>query len=142
MLKPIFLSDSFYADYSDCPEIEQKNTRPYICVQIIIDGILWAVPLRSHIRHGYALWTNKQNCCGLDFTKAVVIASPNEYISSVRPRIRDDEFQVLKKTSDHLVRQKMQKYIHAYKKAKEHPTATGSKEILSYSTLQYFEEYI
>ena len=40
-----------------------------VCVQI--GGVLFAVPMRSHIKHKYALWADKENHCGVDFSKAV-----------------------------------------------------------------------
>ena len=59
MLKPVFLTQNFYTDYAHCPEIEKKDTRPYVRVQIQIDGVLWAIPLRSHISHEHVSWTDK-----------------------------------------------------------------------------------
>ena len=90
MLNAVFLTEKFYVAYSNCPEIEQKNTRPYIMVKVLIKGVLWAIPLRSHIKHGFVLWTDKNNGCGIDFTKAVVIAKPQEYISATKPHIRSE----------------------------------------------------
>lgn len=142
MLNVVFLTEQFYAAYCGCPEIEQKSTRPYIRVQVLINGVLWAIPLRSHIRHDYAIWTDKQNGCGLDFTKAVVIEKPAEYISGIKPHIRPDEFKVLKRIDNHAVIQKLQQYIKTYKKAKEHLDVERNKRLVQYSTLQYFEGYL
>lgn len=36
-------------------------------------GLVFALPLRSHIKHKYAYITDKINKCGIDFSKAVVI---------------------------------------------------------------------
>ena len=38
-----------------------------------INNVLFAIPLRSHINHPFVLWTDKENHCGLDFSKAVKI---------------------------------------------------------------------
>ena len=51
MLNVIFLTEKFYRRYKDCPEIEQKTSRPYIRVGVLIDGVLWAIPMRSNINH-------------------------------------------------------------------------------------------
>ena len=142
MLNVVFLTEKFYAAYSGCHEIEQKDTRPYIRVQVLINGVLWAIPLRSHIKHGYALWTDKENGCGLDFTKAVVIEKPTEYISNKKPYVRDNEFKVIKRIDPHIVTQKLQQYIKTYKKAKSHLEIKRNKDIVQCSTLQYFEKYI
>lgn len=142
MLKLIFLTEKFYRDYSSCTEIEQKPSRPYIRVGIFVGGVLWAVPLRSHISHTYALWTDKENRCGIDFSKAVVIERPGEYISAAIPHMRPNEFDELKKINAYTVEQKLQHFIKVYKKAKLHPELPRNKSILKYSTLQYFEKYI
>ena len=66
----------FYLAYppEDYPEMEQKHNRPYIQVYVEIKGIQYAIPLRSDIHHPHVLWTDKKNHCGVDFSKAVVIA--------------------------------------------------------------------
>ena len=69
------MSEEFYLAYppEDYPEIEQKHKWPYIQVYLEIEGIQYAIPLRSDINHPHVLWTNKNNHCGVDFSKAVVI---------------------------------------------------------------------
>lgn len=142
MLKLVFLTKEFYDAHANCPQIEKKDTRPYIRVQVLINGVLWAIPMRSNINHEYAIWTDKENKCGIDFTKAVVIKDPNAYIATDRPYVRKNEFEVLKTIDQHTVIQKLQKHIKDYKKAKEHPKIKRNKNILAFSTLQYFEDYI
>lgn len=142
MVKIVFLTDKFYEAYKDCPEIEQKPTRPYIRIGVLIDGILWAVPLRSHINHDYVIWTDKENGCGMDFSKAVVIENPAEYISTAKPYMRPAEFEVLKNINAHTIEQKMRSYIKTYKKAKQHIDISRNRNIVQFSTLQYFEKYI
>lgn len=142
MLKPVFLTQDFYNDYAHCSEIEKKDTRPYIRIQIQIDGVLWAIPLRSNIGHEHVIWTDKENGCGIDFSKAVVINKPDEYISSKKVFMRQNEFAVLKRINKYTVVQKMQQYIKAYQDAKEHPEIRRNKQLLEFSTLQYFEEYL
>lgn len=142
MLKLVFLTKEFYVAYKDCPELEQKESRPYVRLLIVIDGVLWGIPLRSHIRHNNAIWTDKSNGCGLDLTKAVVINNPAQYISPVKPHIREEEFKALKQINEHFVAQKMSKYIKEYKKAKKHLEVRRNRDIVRFSTLQYFEKYI
>ena len=142
MLKPVFLTQDFYNDYAHCSEIEKKDTRPYVRIQIQIDGILWAIPLRSHINHEHVIWTDKENACGIDFSKAVVVNRPDAYISGKKVYMRPNEFAVLKRINKHTVVQKMQQYIKVYQDAKEHPDIGRNKQLLKFSTLQYFEEYL
>jgi protein AbiQ len=142
MLKPVFLTQDFYNDYAHCSEIEKKDTRPYVRIQIQIDGVLWAIPLRSHISHEHVIWTDKENACGIDFSKAVVVSRPDAYISDKKVYMRPNEFAVLKRINKYDVVQKMQQYIRAYQDAKEHPDIGRNKQLLKFSTLQYFEEYL
>lgn len=142
MVKIIFLTEKFYNTYSSCSEIERKETRPYIRISITIDGVLWAVPLRSHISHKYVIWTDKANGCGIDFSKAVVIEKPDEYISSVKPHIRPAEFEILKNINNYTVEQKLRSYIKTYKRAKQNIDQPRNRKIVECSALQYFEQYL
>lgn len=142
MLKFIFLSDKFYRDHAGCSEIEQKKNRPYIQVEVVVDGVLFGVPLRSNIKHPHVLWTDKANQCGVDFSKAVVISDRANYIdTSATPYIRPNEFQALK-GKEFIIEQRLRKYISDYKKAKLRPDLERNRLLLKYSTLQYFEDYI
>lgn len=142
LMKLVFLSAEFYKDYADCSEIEQKPTRPYIRIGVLINGVLWAVPFRSNIRHEHVIWTNEAKRCGMDFSKAVVIVDPERYIDSAVPHLRGEEFTVLKTINAHAIEVKMAQFIGTYKKAKRAPNVPRNKRLLTYSTLQYFEEYI
>jgi len=142
LVKLVFLTEKFYKRYEKCTEIEQKDYRPYIRIEVVINGVVWAVPLRSNINHDCAIWTDKENKCGIDVTKAVVIEKPTQYISNIRPYVRPNEFKVLKQIDEHRIVLKLQQHIKEYKKAKTHPDIPRNKKLLSYSTLQYFEKYI
>ena len=143
MLKPVFLTPRFYSDYANCPEIEQKPLRPYIRVQIKVNGVLWALPLLSNISHEYAVFTDRKNRCGIDLTKAVVISSPSLYIdSSSRPYLRPNEHAALKSISEYHLTHRFLRYISDYKDALLHPNARHNQSILRFSTLQYFEQYL
>lgn len=142
MLNIAFLTKKFFSDYDGCDEIRTKDMRPYICIHVEVDGVLWAIPLRSHISHEHVIWTDKENGCGIDFSKAVAISKPDEYISAKKPYIRPNEFAVLKRINKHTVIQKMQQYMKAYKDAKAHLEISRNKQLVKYSTLQYFEEYL
>lgn len=142
MLDFSFLTDDFYNDYKSCAEIEKKKTRPYIRIAIEVDGVLFGIPLRSNINHPHVLWTDKDNRCGVDFSKAVVITDPNRYIDTkASPYIRPNEFKELK-GKEHVVQEKMRKYIIKYKDAKQNLSIPRNRMLVKCSTLQYFEEYI
>ena len=137
------LSQKFYNDYppDKYPEMMLKENRPYTQVITEINGLKFAVPLRSDISHRTdVLWTDKQAKHGLDFTKAVLILD-DEYISGERAYIRDKEHQHLL-GKEWRVKEKMEKCIGNYKRAKENIEEEHNAEYCAFSTLQYFENYI
>lgn len=139
----IFLSSDFYNDYPSVkyPEMEQKTNRPYIQVYVEIDGVQYAIPLRSDINHPHVFWTDKENHCGIDFSKAVVISEERYIDATKNPHLRQNEFDALR-GKDYKIKTKMQKYIEKYKKAKQDPSKPINQKLVKYSTLQYFEKEI
>lgn len=136
----VFLTEDFYSRYNDTdyPEIERKSTRPYIMIQITINGLDFGIPLRSGINHKYALWTNKKKHCGADYSKAVLI-SDAKYIDSKSPYVRQDEHNALK-GKEYLLKKGFEGYIDTYKEALEHLDIERNKKLCQYSTLQYFHK--
>ena len=137
------LSEKFYKDYpsDEYKEMMLKEDRPYTQVVTNVNGLKFAVPLRSEISHPTdVLWTDKQAKHGLDFTKAVLILD-DSYLSDKRAYIRDKEHRHLL-GKEYRVKEKMEKCINNYKKAKENIQEPHNAEYCSYSTLQYFEKYI
>lgn len=137
----IFLSDEFYRDYGKLPEIAQKSSRPYVQVAVRIDGVMYAVPMRSHIRHSHAHITDPENNCGLDFTKTVVVTKDTYILHGVKPQIRQKEFDALR-GQEYRVKEELRRYIRQYKKAKKRLDVPRNRQLCQYSTLQYFEEYL
>lgn len=137
------LSDKFYKKYpiEQFPELMIKENRPYTQVITDVNGLKFAVPLRSDISHATdVLWTDKQARHGLDFTKAVIILN-DEYISDEKVFIRQKEHKHLL-GKERRVKEKMEKCIANYKKAKSNIKEKHNAEYCNFSTLQYFEEYI
>lgn len=139
----VFLSQKFYNTYptSQYPEMEQKQNRPYIQVCVEIDGVQYAIPLRSDIHHPHVLWTDKKNHCGVDFSKAVVIKDESYIDLVIEPHLRQNEFDALR-GKDFKIKSKMEKYIADYKKAKKDLSKPINQMLVKYSTLQYFEKEI
>lgn len=137
------LSEKFYNDYpaEQYPEMMLKENRPYTQVITNVNGLKFAIPLRSDISHKTdVLWTDKNARHGLDFTKAVVILD-DEYISGERAYIREKEHKHLL-GKERRVKEKMEKCIKNYIDAKENIQEEHNAAYCSFSTLQYFEEYI
>ncbi len=139
----VFLSKKFYNTYptSQYPEMEQKQNRPYIQVYVEIDGVQYAIPLRSDIHHPHVFWTDKENHCGVDFSKAVVVTDESYIDFSTEPHLRQNEFNALR-GKDFKIKSKMEKYIADYKKAKKDLSNPINQTLVKYSTLQYFEKEI
>lgn len=112
----------------------QKDTRPYACFTILVDGIQFAIPIRHHIHHPYAFITIGDG--GLDYTKAVVIEDPS-YISSTPAIIDTAEWNIIKANSNTIFYE-FRKYFRQYLRALKHPNNPRSQKIIRYSTLQNF----
>ncbi len=117
--------------------MEQKENRPYIVFLVEIEGRTWALPFRSNIAHKYAFFTDEENRCGIDYTKAVVIEDPGYIDTARKPHLRQNEFDVLR-GNEHLVYRGFVRYIKEYKKAKRSGNARYSS-MLKYSTLQNYQ---
>ena len=115
-----FFKEEFFEKYKDCEEMEKKPNRPYACTTLVnCMGVTFAVPLRSHIRHEYAVFTDKEKTKGLDLTKAVVVNDVAKYIDTeTKVYIKNEEHKALKGKEDFLAK-KLENYIKQYKKALE-----------------------
>ena len=140
-MRYIFLTQDFFDDYAHCTEIEQKKERPYALVHICIKGVDFAIPFRSNVKHKHVYWTDKDNLCGLDFSKSVVIEDKKYIDVEAKPFIRANERRNLF-GKEYEVKNGLLDYIYEYKKAKKKQNKHSKKRLLQYSTLQYFEKYL
>lgn len=136
-----FFKEEFFEKYKDCEEMEKKPNRPYACTTLVnCMGVTFAVPLRSHIRHEYAVFTDKEKTKGLDLTKAVVVNDVAKYIDTeTKVYIKNEEHKALKGKEDFLAK-KLENYIKQYKKALETPENIKNQRLIKFSTLQYFHK--
>ena len=132
------LSEKFYNTYSEYSEILKKANRPYACLTVELNGLLFAIPFRHHINHRYAFHTLGD--AGLDYTKTVIITDPR-FISDDKPSIENKEFAIIKR-EEQKIRYGLIQYINQYKRAMKHRDNPRSKNIIKYSTLKYFEDYL
>ncbi len=140
MIRFVFLSEAFYTQYQDCCEILIKERRPYALALVALDDITFAIPLRSHVKHAYVLYTKQACQCGLDFTKAVVICDVKLQINhAMPPHIRQDEFDALR-GREYDIQLGMQQYLHAYRHALRLPSHPRNASLLEKSALQYFHK--
>ena len=135
-MKIVTLSQNFYKRYSSCKEILKKENRPYLMVLITVENQTFAIPFRSHIRHKYVYWTDENNLCGLDFTKAVLLSSEDD-IASKNVQIRQHEFDVIK-GQEYIITKKFTTFLRTYKKAYARMDVERNRILVQNSALQYF----
>ena len=141
-MKYSFLSQKFYTDYPHhlFPEIEQKQNRPYTIICVNLNNHIFALPLRSHIKHPFAYLTDKKNKCGIDFSKAVYISN-NRYLDKInKPYIRKNEFDYLK-GKEYIIKKKFIKYLQDYVAAQK-SLDINKMTSFAYSTLHYFDTIV
>lgn len=136
-----FLSDEFFIDYSHCVEMEKKRNRPYACMCIVeIDSLNFAIPIRHHIKHKHAIFTDKEKTQGLDLSKAVIILDVNKYVDKTRTAYISDEEFIFLNRKKHFIKSKMTTYIKNYKKAYANREISKNKILCDMSCLQYFHK--
>ena len=140
------LSNEFYKAYphNKFPEMESKLGRPYVVLLIEINGVKFAIPLRTNIRHAfcYKFKTSDrktESSTGIDFSKAVVIS--NESYLGEETDINDKEYLELQEKAFFIIN-KFKKYITDYIQFRKN----GGNEYIAkrylFSTLKYFDEIL
>ena len=138
------LTADFYSDHQNLKEIMIKQNRPYFMYQLIIDGVEFAIPLRSHIDHNdyfFTGYSTEGDKCGIDYSKAVIITDKNRYLESTTVKIRKSEYMMIV-GKEHLIKKGFLKYIKTYKKAykivSQGKGSLAEQAICQYSTLQNY----
>jgi len=138
------LSAVFYSEFSHYAEILNKANRPYYVAVMTLDGLTYAVPLRSNINHKYCFIAddpNGQNS-GLDYSKAVVITDIAKYIDPAEVTIRRHEYDVFKQ-NEPIIKKQFSSYVESYKKEfrrrQKNPLLPESP-LCRYTTLKYFHK--
>ena len=138
--QPCFLSDSFYNEHPHAlyPEIESKCNRPHVMYLVKMgDGMWFAIPLRSNIRHRFCFKTTENG--GLDYSKAIPLLDESFVDTKRRAFVRQSEWPVLQ-SNKLRIKRGMESFVRRYKKAKKNPSRPGNHNLLRYSTLRYFEK--
>jgi protein AbiQ len=137
------LSAMFYEQFSQAEEILTNENRPYYVLLMKLDGLTYAIPLRSHITHSYCFIadTSGGQNKGLDYSKAVVITE-SKYIDLRPVTIRQNEYNIYKKQKYRIEKQ-FSSYVARYKKEirrrMKTPALPGSA-FCRYSSLKHFHE--
>jgi len=138
------LSATFYSQFGQHEEILKKEERPYYVLLLELDGLTYAIPLRSHITHSYCFIADSssgQNS-GLDYSKAVVIIDTSQYIDPSPVTIRQHEYNVYKQREHH-IRKQFSSYVAMYKKEIRRRLKNPALPVSSlcrYASLKYFHQ--
>jgi protein AbiQ len=152
LIKIVKLKEDFFNKNKDLIEalhqgdegdVNANKTRGYGVITIRIEGgLLFGIPLRSHIKHKAAFITDRSKGLfitdglkGLDYSKAVLIEDEN-HVSEEPFNIPQDEYV---KIADRelFIRERFEKYIKKYIKSAN----SGDNNVLyeyRYSTLQNY----
>lgn len=77
----------------------------------------------------------------MDYSKAVIITDTSYVDNTKKVFLRDNEFKRLK-GKDYKIKKGFEEYVALYKRAKNGEEIPHKEDILLYSSLQYFEEYL
>lgn len=143
LIKLVKLDDEFFEENSNLIEALHKGTggdtaaektRGYGVVTVRIEnGLVFGIPLRSHITHRNAFITAGTK--GLDYTKAVLIKD-KRHVSQDAFHIPQDEFVKIADRELH-IRDRFEKFIKKYVKAANSGDANILREY-RFSTLQNY----
>ena len=148
------LSASFYNNNSHLREAldnhngnwEAGKVRGYGVVVINLNGLKFAIPLRSRIRHKASYIVQRSNergihGMGLDFSKALLINDDN-YISDADFKIPSVQHKKIISNEFHITN-KFEKYVLKYKKAmvNQDQNILGSAEYC-YTTLVNYHSHL
>jgi len=132
------LSADFYSQYGHLEEILNKDKRPYYVLLLQLDGLTYAIPLRSRITHSFCFIAD--NFSGLDFSKAVVIADTARYIDPLYVKISQHEYNFYKQ-HEALISKRFSSFVASYKKevrrCQKNPSIPVSP-LCRYASLKHF----
>ncbi|MDV7431417.1 type III toxin-antitoxin system TenpIN family toxin [Acinetobacter baumannii] len=119
------------------------KVRGYGIVVISINSLTFGIPLRSHVRHKQAFFTDitqdpkGATRKGLDFSKAVLIQE-DRYLDTASFKIPVNEFDRIQDNHQHIV-DKFTKYVEKYMRAVS-KSDENILRIYSYSTLKNYHK--
>ena len=139
-----FLTEEFYKKYNeeDYPEIEHKDTRPYLVLLLTIEDNTFALPFRTNIRHNYCYkfhntGRDTDSVTGIDYTKAVIV-NDDSFLGN-DANIDDKEYVELNGKYFFIIKQ-FTNYLNGYKKYVAGELNPYAAKKYLYSTLRYFHK--
>ena len=149
-MKKIFelrkLSEEFYNDFPAelFPEMEHKENRPYIVLLVKVNGLTFAIPFRTNIRHSFCYKFKNSDritssSTGIDFSKAVVI-NKETYLGD-ETDINDKEYIELQSKYFFIIN-KFKNYVQGYLSLKQNKSNEYLEKRYKFSTLKYFDDML
>lgn len=136
------LSADFFKDYNsiDFPEIENKHNRPYMVLVIKIENNIFALPLRTNIRHNYGYKFKNSDretasSTGIDYTKAIII-NDQKYIGE-QTFINSSEYIEIDRNKNSIVCG-FKRYLEGYIEYFRNGGSSYTTKRYQYTALQYF----
>jgi protein AbiQ len=140
------LSNEFYKDFpkKEFPEIESKQNRPYVVLLVKVRNLVFAIPLRTNIKHSYCYKFKKSDrqtnsSTGIDFSKAVVIRK--EIYLGEKTDINDKEYLEIQEKYFFII-SKFKKYVEGYITFKKDSSNEFLNKKYKFCTLKYFEDML
>ncbi|MBB4955064.1 hypothetical protein H4S14_003085 [Agrobacterium vitis] len=126
-------------DYlTEHPTIEAMDkSRPHAIVVIEVNGLRFAIPLRTHLRHKQGFPTI--NDCGLDYSKCLLIFEDKDISRDIKLESAA-EFKIINE-HEHKIIKDFKKYVDKYIKA----VLKEDKFVLNeyrFSTLQNYHDQL
>ena len=103
------------------------------------NNLYFAIPIRHHIKHQYAIFTDKEKTKGLDLSKTLIIKDLKYIIQNRTAFISQSEYSQLI-TKEAFIVSKLNSYIKKYIKALEHQDIKKNYLLCSMSCLKYFHK--
>lgn len=136
-----YLSQAFYDKYTknDYPEIEMKPSRPYMVLLIKIENNVFALPMRTNIKHSscYKFQYSSRptdSITGIDFSKAV----DNSYIGGPA-EIDNKEYVELNDRIGFIIG-KFKSYLKGYYRFASGKANEFQAKKYRFTTLKYFHK--
>lgn len=120
-------------DYlTDHPTIEaMAKNRPHAIVLIDVEGLRFAIPLRTHLKHRQGFKTINQ--AGLDFSKALLIFEPRDISRDIKLESSEEFSKIV--DSESIIIKKFTKYVENYISAVRKGNTSELDRDYRYSTL-------
>lgn len=121
------------------PTIEALDKdRPHAIVLIEVNGLRFAIPLRTNLNHKHGFKT--VNTGGLDYSKALLVFDDSDISRDIKLKSAD-EFKAINEREEKIVRD-FTKYVNKYVAAVKKPDANIIKREYKYSTLVNYHEHL